>query len=140
MQYLRWRAGYILKGIEGDLAAHGMAARNDWCFDSPDIEGLYADVASGRLDPRCAYITSASLKDPDTGGHAPDGVHGRVGRAEPGTLSTRSATEGVPGNGRMKMSPWLLWLACLVWVSVVATLGVAAGHKMGQAPRAARRD
>lgn len=61
-------------GIEGDLAAHGMAARNDWCFDSPDIEGLYADVASGRLDPRCAYITSASLKDPDTGGHAPDGV------------------------------------------------------------------
>lgn len=61
-------------GIEADLKAHGMGARNDWCFDSPDIEGLYADVAKGRIDPRCAYITSASLKDPDTGGHAPDGV------------------------------------------------------------------
>ncbi len=61
-------------GIEGDLAAHGMSARNDWCFDSPDIEGLYADVERGRIDPRCAYITSASLKDPETGGHAPEGV------------------------------------------------------------------
>ncbi|HCH65418.1 MAG: FAD-dependent oxidoreductase [Deltaproteobacteria bacterium] len=61
-------------GIEGDLAAHGMGAHNEWCFDSPDVEGIYTDIAGGRIDPRCAYITSASLKDPHTGGHAPPGV------------------------------------------------------------------
>ena len=59
---------------DGDLASYGMGARNDWCFDSTDIEGLYADVKAGKLDPRCAYITSASMKDPQTGGHAPEGV------------------------------------------------------------------
>ena len=58
----------------GNLASYGMGARNEWCFDSTDIEGLYADIGAGRIDPRCAYITSATLKDPTTSGHAPDGV------------------------------------------------------------------
>jgi phytoene dehydrogenase-like protein len=61
-------------GLKADLAAHGMGPRNEWCFEHPDIEGLYADVARGRLDPGCAYITSASLKDPHTAGHAPEGI------------------------------------------------------------------
>ncbi len=61
-------------GLDADLAAHGMGPRNEWCFSSPDVEGLYADVEAGRLEPGCAYITSASLKDPETGGHAPPGI------------------------------------------------------------------
>lgn len=60
-------------GVKGDLTDYGLGARNLWCFDSPDIEGMYSHVAAGNLEPRCAYITSASLKDPHTGGHAPDG-------------------------------------------------------------------
>ncbi len=61
-------------GVEADLTQMGMGACNYWCFDSTDIEGMYADVAAGSLEPRCAYITSASLKDPTSPGHGPEGV------------------------------------------------------------------
>lgn len=60
-------------GVEGDLREKGMGARNLWCFDTTDIERVYAEAAAGSLTPRCAYITSGSLKDPDTHGHAPEG-------------------------------------------------------------------
>lgn len=63
-------------GIRGDLRDLGLRARNYWRFDDTDIEGYYQDVARGSLDPRCVYITSASLKDPDTHGHTPPGVMG----------------------------------------------------------------
>ena len=59
--------------VKGDLTERGLGARNLWCFDSNDIEGMYRDVAAGTLTPGCAYITSGSLKDPDTHGHAPEG-------------------------------------------------------------------
>lgn len=63
-------------GIEGDLRDLGLKARNYWRFDDTDLEGYYQDVARGRMDPRCVYITSASMKDPDTHGHTPPGVMG----------------------------------------------------------------
>lgn len=63
-------------GIRGDLRERGLGPRNYWCFDSLDTEGIYGDITKGRLDPRAVYITSASLKDPDTHGHTPEGVMG----------------------------------------------------------------
>lgn len=63
-------------GVQADLRELGMQARNYWCFDSNDAEEIYRGVAAGSLDPRAVYITSASLKDPGTHGHTPDGVMG----------------------------------------------------------------
>jgi len=63
-------------GVQADLRELGMQARNYWCFDTNDMGAVYAGVASGSLDPRAVYITSASLKDPDTHGHTPEGVMG----------------------------------------------------------------
>ena len=54
----------------------GMQARNYWCFDTNDPAEIYRSVAEGSLTPRAVYITSASLKDPDTHGHTPEGVMG----------------------------------------------------------------
>jgi len=52
-----------------------MRASNYWCFDSYDADGLYKSVreapdATGAFG---CYITSASLKDPNTL-HAPEGM------------------------------------------------------------------
>ncbi|MES2642970.1 MAG: NAD(P)/FAD-dependent oxidoreductase [Myxococcota bacterium] len=63
-------------GIKADLRALGMAAKNVWRFDTTDAEEIYAEADRGETTARCAYITSASLKDPDTHGHTPPGVMG----------------------------------------------------------------
>ncbi|NOY26620.1 MAG: NAD(P)/FAD-dependent oxidoreductase [Oligoflexia bacterium] len=93
-------------GIRGDLRDLGMRARNTWCFDSSDIESVYSDIARGRLEPRAVYITSASLKDPDTHGHTPPGVMGvEVMCLSPG----RAEAWGVPADqvesGEYRKSP-----------------------------------
>jgi len=53
----------------------GMRASNYWCFDSYDADGLYKSVreAEDAAGAFGCYITSASLKDPETN-HAPDGM------------------------------------------------------------------
>lgn len=62
-------------GVQGDLADDGMAASNYWVFDHYDTEALYSSVREDRSAmPQGAYITSASRKDPGSGGHAPEGV------------------------------------------------------------------
>jgi len=62
-------------GVKGDLAEDGMGSTNYWQFDTDDFDDLYRRI---RTDPEpiahAAYITSASLKDPDTPHHAPDGI------------------------------------------------------------------
>ena len=63
-------------GVQADLRELGMQARNYWCFDTNDPAEIYRSVAEGSLTPRAVYITSASLKDPDTHGHTPEGVMG----------------------------------------------------------------
>lgn len=60
-------------GIRGDMRSRGMGACNYWQFDSYDYEDFYASGSDMR--PRGAYITSASLKDPTTRHHAPEGIH-----------------------------------------------------------------
>lgn len=63
-------------GVKADLAELGMGASNYWLLDDYDLDGAYVRGAEeGAYAPLGAYITSASLKDPDTHGHAPEGVH-----------------------------------------------------------------
>ena len=59
-------------GIKGDMRERGMRTANYWAFDDYDFEGFY-DTA-GDMKPRGAYITSGSLKDPNTTHHAPEGI------------------------------------------------------------------
>jgi len=80
-------------GLKGDLRELGMGPRNIWRFESTDAEAVYADVARGIMTPRCAYITSASLKDPDTHGHTPPGT---MGLEVMGLVPGRSEAWGVP--------------------------------------------
>ncbi len=59
-------------GIEGRMTDYGMTNSNYWQFDSYDFEDFYRGLEDVR--PRGAYITSASLKDPETLHHAPEGI------------------------------------------------------------------
>jgi all-trans-retinol 13,14-reductase len=59
-------------GIEGDLRDKGMTATNYWQFDGYDFEDFY-DTAHD-MRPRGCYVTSASMKDPQTRHHAPEGI------------------------------------------------------------------
>jgi phytoene dehydrogenase-like protein len=61
-------------GVEGDLTDDGMRATNYWQFDDYDFESAYQRARrSDSITPSGCYITSASLKDPGTSGHAPAG-------------------------------------------------------------------
>ena len=61
-------------GVKDDLRARGMGASNYWTVDGYDLDALYGRGRDA-LGVHGAYITSATLKDPDTPGHAPAGVH-----------------------------------------------------------------
>jgi all-trans-retinol 13,14-reductase len=62
-------------GVKTDLRQHGMRSANYWQFDGYDFEALYKELrTSPTIVPRAAYITSASLKDPECSYHAPEGV------------------------------------------------------------------
>ena len=93
-------------GVEGDLRELGMQARNYWCFDSVDVDAMYADVARGSLDPRCVYITSASLKDPDSTGHTPPGTMGvEVMALMPGRPEAWGVSPDDVLSGRYRKNP-----------------------------------
>ncbi len=75
-------------GVTADMREKGMGAHNVWQFDRTDFDGMYLD-ARGRdhIQPEGCYITSASLKDPDSAGHAPEGVTSvEIMTLVPGTL------------------------------------------------------
>ena len=74
---LSWATGIFMTylGVRGSMAERGMRRANYWQFDSYDIESCYRVAAQAdRPIVNSAYITSASLKDPETPHHAPDGV------------------------------------------------------------------
>ncbi|MCB9793082.1 MAG: NAD(P)/FAD-dependent oxidoreductase [Alphaproteobacteria bacterium] len=60
-------------GVKGDLAELGMPRGNVWQFDSVDFDALYAQLDAPEPRSFGAYMTSGSLKDPTTPGHAPEG-------------------------------------------------------------------
>jgi len=59
-------------GVKGDMRERGMGVSNYWQFDNYDFESFYKTQAE--MKPQGCYITSASLKDPDTTHHAPPGI------------------------------------------------------------------
>jgi phytoene dehydrogenase-like protein len=62
-------------GVEADMRAKGMGACNYWQFDHFDMEAFYQRQREAAVpDPKVAYITSASLKEPGNPHHAPPGV------------------------------------------------------------------
>lgn len=65
----------VFVGVKGDLRARGLTDTNYWSFDGYDVEAFYRAGLSPDGTPRIhgSYITSGSLKDPDTPDHAPAG-------------------------------------------------------------------
>jgi phytoene dehydrogenase-like protein len=63
-------------GVRGDMRKRGMGTTNYWQFDSYDTERFYTDQRrEGPVRAHGCYITSASLKDPESAlHHAPAGV------------------------------------------------------------------
>jgi all-trans-retinol 13,14-reductase len=62
-------------GIETDMRAKGMGPSNYLQYDDYDVEGWYQKVRNSQKPVITgAYITSASLKDPHTPSHAPEGI------------------------------------------------------------------
>jgi len=67
--------GILFLGIQGDVRSDGMRATNYWQYDGFDIDELYRDDPTQPPRVTAAYITSASLKDPENSlHHAPAGV------------------------------------------------------------------
>lgn len=56
--------------IKGSMRDRGMRNANYWQFDGTDMETFYK---ARDLQPRGCYITAATMKDPDTPHHAPEG-------------------------------------------------------------------
>ena len=88
-------------GVKGDLRDLGMTNTNYWQFDGYDMESYYKSIRSGGPpEPRCAYITSGSLKDPDCPHHAPEGHQ---------TLEIMTILSGRPedwGLGGVDLDQW----------------------------------
>jgi all-trans-retinol 13,14-reductase len=62
-------------GVEGELGSFGMGRTNYWQFDGYDVERFYAtDRGEGPIGVAGCYVTSASMKDPESPGHAPPGM------------------------------------------------------------------
>lgn len=61
--------------VRDDLDARGFGRTNYWAFDTLDFEQVYADLGREVVRAGCAYITSATMKDPGTHDHAPAGLH-----------------------------------------------------------------
>jgi phytoene dehydrogenase-like protein len=93
-------------GVKGGLEERGLGPRNLWCFEDTDIEGLYSKALGGDLTPRCAYITSGSLKDPDTHGHAPEGEQTlEIMTLVPGAARHWGVDAGDIEKGRYRRNP-----------------------------------
>jgi phytoene dehydrogenase-like protein len=64
----------VYVGLDVDLTELGFKNSNHFIWGSYDIEGIYQRLERGELaDDAMAYITTASLKDPESGQIAPRG-------------------------------------------------------------------
>ncbi len=64
----------VYLGLDIDLAAQGMPNSNHFIWGSSDIESVYDDLDAGKISSNAmAYITTASLKDPESRHLAPRG-------------------------------------------------------------------
>ncbi len=64
----------VYLGLDIDLAAQGMPNSNHFIWGHYDIEAVYDQLDAGQISKEAmAYITTASLKDPESGHLAPSG-------------------------------------------------------------------
>ena len=63
-------------GVKGDMRERGMAACNYWVVDGYELDQAYDEQDVSSFEVKGCYITSGSVKDPDSTGHAPSGVTG----------------------------------------------------------------
>jgi all-trans-retinol 13,14-reductase len=67
-------------GLRGDGRELGMTSSNVWQFDGYDVEGFYRENGrpDGPIEVRGCYITSASMKDPESATHHAPAGHTNV--------------------------------------------------------------
>jgi all-trans-retinol 13,14-reductase len=66
----------LFLGTSLDVAAAGMTDANVWHYSSADIDGAYRPLLEGRFPaPDFFFLSSPSLKDPDSAEKAPPGHH-----------------------------------------------------------------
>jgi phytoene dehydrogenase-like protein len=64
----------VYLGLDVDLAAQGMPNSNHYVLGTYDFESVYDELDAGRISPESmAYITIASIKDPESRHLAPRG-------------------------------------------------------------------
>lgn len=67
--------GVLYLGAKRDIHTAGLGSRNYWLFPDYDCEPLYRELGAGRFHPDpFVYISSATLKEPDSPLHAPPGI------------------------------------------------------------------
>lgn len=110
-----WQMGGALwmtyLGIEGTLGGAGEKSTNYWQFDSFDMESFYrfplanpSQATSWR--PGGCYITSASIKDPATPGHAPPGHSAvEVMALVPGSAQSWGLSPAELASGQYRKNP-----------------------------------
>ena len=87
-------------GVRGDMRARGMRVTNYWQFDDYDFDAFYRagrqPDADGLMQARGCYVTSATLKDPESAlHHAPAGISNvEVMTVVPGTPALWGAGSG----------------------------------------------
>lgn len=111
-------------GVTADMRAKGMRASNIWAFADSDVEGMYRrTVESAEPQPDVAYITSASMKDPDNPHHAPAGVTNvEVMTLVSGDARRWGLTDGDPIRWDHKRNPRYLEIKARVEERMVACL------------------
>jgi phytoene dehydrogenase-like protein len=94
-------------GLDVDLAERGMPNSNHFIWGSYDIEGVYDQLDAGKFsEDAMAYITAASLKDPDSGHIAPRGhTNLQIMTLVPRDYSIWNVDKGPTEGGRYHRDP-----------------------------------
>ncbi|MDH3212894.1 MAG: NAD(P)/FAD-dependent oxidoreductase [Myxococcales bacterium] len=94
-------------GLDIDLAARGWPNSNYFIWGSYDIEGLYDRLEHGEAVPEeMAYVTTASLKDPDTRMIAPEGYTNlQIMTLAPPDYTAFHVSKGPTEGGRYHRDP-----------------------------------
>jgi phytoene dehydrogenase-like protein len=97
----------VYLGLDIDLAARGMPNSNHFIWGTYDIEAVYDELDAGRTSSDAmAYITAASLKDPQSRHLAPEGFTNlQVMTLAPRDYSVWNVERGPAAGGRYHRDP-----------------------------------
>ncbi len=97
----------VYLGLDIDLAAQGMPNSNHFIWGHTDIESVYDELDAGQLSTGAmAYITAASLKDPESRHLAPEGhTNLQIMTLVPRDYSVWNVEEGPTAGARYHRDP-----------------------------------